>query len=55
LLICVNELAKERPTFIEGLSLWALIPGNFIQGETRDVGAADQAARHCALTRACVS
>ena len=55
LLVGVNELAKERPTFFERFSPCALIPSNFIQGQTRDVGAADQAVCHCAFARARVS
>lgn len=55
LLVGVNELAKERPAFFERFSPWALIPGNLIQGQTPDAGAADQAVCHGAFTRARVS
>jgi len=55
LVITANELAKESEALFQGLTLWALIPSNFVQGQARNVRAAYEPTNHCALTSACVA
>ena len=58
LVITANELAKESEALFQGFTPWerkALIPSNFIQGQTRNVRAAHEPKSHCALTSACVA
>jgi hypothetical protein len=56
--LTANELAKESEALFQGFTPWAwkaLIPSNFIQGQTRNVRAAHEPTSHCALTSACVA
>ena len=55
LVTTANELAKESEALFQGFTPWALIPSNFIQGQTRNVRAAHEPTSHCALTGACVA
>ena len=58
LVIIANELMKESEALFQGFTPWerkALIPSNFIQGQTRNVRAAHEPTSQCALTRACVA
>jgi hypothetical protein len=58
LVIIANELMKESEALFQGFTPWerkALIPSNFIQGQTRNVRAANEPTSHCALTSARVA
>ena len=58
LVITANELVKESEALFQGFTPWerkALIPSNFIQGQTRNLRAAYEPTSHCALTSTCVA
>lgn len=50
LVITANKLAKESEALFQRFSPWTPIPGNFIQGQTRNVRAAHKPTSHRALT-----
>jgi hypothetical protein len=55
LVVAAKKLAKEGEALFERFAPCALIPSDFIQGQTWDVGGADEPASHRALTSACIT
>ena len=55
LVVAGKELTKQSEAFFQRFASCTPIPSDFIQGQSWNVGVADEAASHRAFTRSCIA